>query len=149
MNYLKPFKQIKRKAFKKAFIPGMYFYCERLPHKSMKMGKFYRNPYNLRDIYHPMKYIFKILDKNSYEMIYVKTNSRVDGKAAKWQKIEDNYYVTEMSGAYPYILNNNKHYTLKNYMLWSDFCNNRLINFIIMTQQEFIEKYFVDILLDA
>ena len=145
MKILKPYKQIKRKAFQRAFVPGMYFYCERLPHKSYS-SRFFRNPYNFRDINHPTKLIFKILDKNCYDMLYIKQGRTYNNEEPKWAKATATDTADIGNGIYYTGQWDGKKRTFSNYVLWGDFCSNLLINFKIMTREEFICEYFLELL---
>jgi hypothetical protein len=98
----------------------------------------------------PTKFIFKVVDWDRYDLLYQKTRS-IAGEETKWEKVGSLNYNSHASpgGAYYYAEILRKKPLFRNYILWNEFCKNLKQNFVIMTEDEFTSRYFIEILLDV
>ena len=94
----------------------------------------------------PVKLIFKVSDWDRYDLIYRKNFPRQIEPEPKWKKVES-FENIDVPGGNSYSWQPRK-FMIRNHQMWRKFCKNELLNFIVMTQEEFTLHYFIDILLE-
>lgn len=144
MKRLKPKGQVKRKEFYSIFKPGMYFYCEFMNTKNL--GHCW-GPIIHRNMT-PRPVIMKVLDKNTADILYVYNNKEDEWEYA-YANADRHNYTSHDRDWWSGRQGTTRIYNHKKHMLWNMFLKDELRNIKTMTKEEFMEEYFLDVLMDV